>query len=94
MMTTRTILGSSEMMADISIDLILRSPFQPRIELNPMHELSNEEDMKLPLLVRKASDGQHYELVDGEGRLERLKKLGDMPARWNVAKPIRGQFTF
>lgn len=82
--TTRTTSSGSGMIADIPVELILKSPFQPRIELNPMQELSSEEDMKLPLLVRKGNDGQHYELIDGEGRLERLKRLGARVARCEI----------
>jgi ParB/RepB/Spo0J family partition protein len=84
-MTTVKMMSSSKgIVADTPVELILKSPFQPRIELNPMQELSCEEEMELPILVRKAKDGQHYELVDGEGRLERLKKLGAQVARCEV----------
>jgi RNA polymerase-binding transcription factor DksA len=67
---------------EVPIGQILRSPFQPRSELAELETVTQPDDVLLPLLVRRINGS--YELVDGEGRLERMKKLGAPTVRCEI----------
>lgn len=65
----------------IAIDSIRRSPFQPRIHLDPEHINALSESIRNttlanPIVVR-AMDDNEYELIAGENRLEAVKLLGE-----------------
>lgn len=65
----------------IPIDKIRRSPYQPRIRLDPAHISSLAESIKAstlsnPIIVRIIGDDE-YELIAGENRLEAIKSIGE-----------------
>lgn len=65
----------------ILIDSIRRSPFQPRIHLDPEHITALSESIRNttlanPIVVRAIEDNE-YELIAGENRLEAMKLLGE-----------------
>ena len=80
---SRVFLGLGELKMKVEIDLIVPSPYQPRLTFN-VDELKQEierDGLLSNLLVRKQD--KLYELIDGERRLRALKELG-----WKTA-PVR-----
>lgn len=72
--------ATEETIREIPVERIDRSPYQPRVELDPdeLAELAasiEEEGVHQPILVRPMPEGR-YELIAGERRLEASKIAG------------------
>ena len=70
---------SSGDQTEISVELIERNPFQPRLDfdqtaINELVDSIRQHGVLQPLLVRSAGDG--YQLIAGERRLIAAKKAG------------------
>jgi len=72
---------------NLPLDLIRRSPYQPRGELDPeaLEELTRSvkaQGVVQPILVRPVGDGVHFELIAGERRWRAAQAAGlaDIPA--------------
>lgn len=70
---------------DIEIDLIKRSPHQPRLifDLDELKSSIEKDGILIPLTVRKKKDG-YYELIDGERRWRASKELNYNTVPCNV----------
>lgn len=72
---------------DLPVDLIKRSRYQPRMDIDQasLQELANSIRVRgvvQPVVVRPAGDGSHYELIAGERRWRacQLAELDSVPA--------------
>ncbi len=71
----------ADAVAQVEIDKIRANPFQPRtkFEHEALEELVasiREHGIVSPLIVRRAADGQGYELIAGERRLRAAREVG------------------
>jgi ParB family chromosome partitioning protein len=71
----------ADAVAQVEIDKIRANPFQPRtkFEHEALEELVasvREHGIISPLIVRRAADGQGYELIAGERRLRAARETG------------------
>jgi ParB family chromosome partitioning protein len=79
--------GSTEEFQTLPLDLVRRSPFQPRREMDPaaLEELTQSvrsQGVVQPILVRPCEGGTHFELIAGERRWRAAQaaELSDIPA--------------
>jgi len=70
----------------LSLEKLQRSPYQPRREfdeaaLNELADSIRSQGIIQPIVVRPASDGQHYEIIAGERRWRaaQLAELAEVP---------------
>lgn len=72
---------SGEMVESISVNKIIAGIYQPRKTFNhdEIHELANsikENGLIQPIILRKADDENHYEIIAGERRFRAAKIAG------------------
>ena len=79
--------GAPEEFQTLPLELVRRSPFQPRREMDPagLEDLTRSirsQGVVQPILVRPCEDGTHFELIAGERRWRaaQASELSDIPA--------------